>query len=658
MILDYFSLENFGAYAGLQEADLAPKKDRPVILFGGMNGGGKTTMLEAVQLAFYGPKARVASRGNLPYRDYLKQLINSSASTSDGASVTVRFRRIVDGQTRQYEIRRSWREGVEGIEESFTVRLDGENDELLTEHWPEYIESYLPVSIANLFFFDGEQIMELAEPKRASEILGTAIQSLLGLDIVERLDADLRALERRKRNETVSETLKDRLKSLNEELKRLDQDQEKASIELGKTTNDANTLARNIHALEDSFKKEGGELFLQREKYEAELKQLDQKKRASEDRLRLLAAGSAPLFMIRSGLQDLERSCREQLDIRRSRILVESLKERDEKLLAIIPKLLGPEVRKGKVAEWLSVDRKRRQEVASRRQVIDVDESFPEKVKYLRVTQLDEFNASISEGLVAFRKIEEQRDKIIGLLARVPTADAIAKTLAELDSARNAHHGKLLERTTIEAQITTIQRQKAVVESAIERLASESIDDQFAVEDRVRVLTHSERIRGTLGRFRSAVVSRHTIRLEELIFDCFKQLLRKKDLVQGLKIDPETFAVTLSGRGGKALPFTRLSAGERQLLATSFLWGMARASGRPMPSIIDTPLGRLDSSHRIHLVERYFPFASHQMLLLSTDQEIVGDFYDKLKPFISRTYTLRHNAERGNTEIVEGYFEK
>ncbi|MFT6862301.1 MAG: DNA sulfur modification protein DndD, partial [Akkermansiaceae bacterium] len=109
-------------------------------------------------------------------------------------------------------------------------------------------------------------------------------------------------------------------------------------------------------------------------------------------------------------------------------------------------------------------------------------------------------------------------------------------------------------------------------------------------------------------------------------------------------------------RNKKPLPFDRLSAGERQLLATSMLWGLARASGRPVPTIIDTPLGRLDSSHRNHLVTRYFPSASHQVLLLSTDEEIVGNYHKAIKPYVTRHYNLAHDEALGTTQIQSGYF--
>jgi DNA sulfur modification protein DndD len=170
------------------------------------------------------------------------------------------------------------------------------------------------------------------------------------------------------------------------------------------------------------------------------------------------------------------------------------------------------------------------------------------------------------------------------------------------------------------------------------------------------MLKHSSKVRDTLGAFRTRVVRKHIQRMEGLMLESFQKLLRKTDLVTGLSINPETFEPSLTGRDGKVLSIERLSAGERQLLATSLLWGLARASGRPVPTIIDTPLGRLDSSHRKHLVERYFPSASHQVLLLSTDEEIVGQYHEALTPCISRSYLLKHDEKAGQTRVQEGYF--
>src|SRR5439155_9357994 len=78
-----------------------------------------------------------------------------------------------------------------------------------------------------------------------------------------------------------------------------------------------------------------------------------------------------------------------------------------------------------------------------------------------------------------------------------------------------------------------------------------------------------------------------------------------------LLIHPSTFAVTLYDSEGQAIPRQRLSEGEKQLFAVAMLWGLAQASARPLPAVIDTPMARLDSAPRQNLVERYFPHASH-----------------------------------------------
>jgi DNA sulfur modification protein DndD len=127
-------------------------------------------------------------------------------------------------------------------------------------------------------------------------------------------------------------------------------------------------------------------------------------------------------------------------------------------------------------------------------------------------------------------------------------------------------------------------------------------------------------------------------------------------LIEDVKIDPETFELQLFGREGRKIDPSDLSAGERQLTALSLLWGLARASERPLPLIIDTPLGRLDSTHRQLLLERYLPKASHQVIVLSTDTEVDAEALDELGESVGRTYRLVHSNERQSTTVEPGYF--
>lgn len=109
-------------------------------------------------------------------------------------------------------------------------------------------------------------------------------------------------------------------------------------------------------------------------------------------------------------------------------------------------------------------------------------------------------------------------------------------------------------------------------------------------------------------------------------------------------------------RQDRPVPKKQLSAGEKQIYAISILWALAQASGRPLPMVIDTPLGRLDSEHRGHLVERYFPHASHQVIILSTDTEIDRSYVRELAPSISHSFQLRYDQADARCAIEDGYF--
>jgi DNA sulfur modification protein DndD len=552
---------------------------------------------------------------------------------------------------------RNWREGLRGIEESVRVSRDGEPDPVLTEHWDEVVEAYLPVAISNLFFFDGEQIKELAEGSNAAQILGTAIRSLLGLDLVDRLEGDLKTFERRKKKEVLDAETAKKLKQAEKELQEFDNQLEQTALERGRLTNEAGRLARDAKAKEDRFKAEGGDLFMQRNELERELQQLERSKAEAEESLRNLAAGPLPLRLVEDLLDRVEVQARADNDIRQNRLLMDALIDRDEQLLHELRTAKVDTASLEKVRHAFSEDRSMRQQSANLKPVLDADPHLAPHIEHLRGRVLPQAYEASQAGIVRIRQLEEEIARIESELGRVPEADAIANCQTEMEAARKAHAAKMAEIESIDVRIEALKRQRDDANRTLERFGEQDHAARIAEDDRQRMLKHSKRVRETLDRFRTRVIARHVANMEALILESFHKLLRKADLVHALAIDPESFEVSLRDRRGELLPFDRLSAGERQLLATAILWGLARASGRPIPTVIDTPLGRLDSAHRAHLVERYFPQASHQVLLLSTDEEIVNGYHEKLRPAVARHYLLDNNEKLGRTEMKPGYFE-
>lgn len=656
MIIDSITLNNFGAYSGCQEAKLTPEEGKPIILFGGMNGGGKTTLLDAVQLAFYGPKARLSNRGRLGYREYLRESIHRGSDPKEGAGITVRFRRTAGGKIRHFELQRNWHEGAKGIEEKVRVICDGVFDDIFTEHWDQTINTYLPIGIAHLFFFDGEQIKELAEGHHAADILGTAVHSLLGLDLVDRLETDLKIFERRKKSENLDQEAAQKLAQAQSEFEQIDRELEKLAMQEGALVNEAGRLGKELRAKEELFRTEGGELYLRRKELETELVLLKTQKTEIETQFRELAAGPLPLLLVEDLLGEVEDMARHEAEVRRARVLHDALGTRDNEVLATLSKENISDEAIRKITRILKADRCGRVGLAQAPIILDADDSLAHQLAHLRSSILPAVRQQASDYVAKLSALEEKIARMEDETERIPTAERIAAVQKELNTVRSAHEAKLAELEALRIRKQALQRERTASEARLDKIGEYEMESRFAEDDRQRILKHSQRVRDTLGRFRIRVIQRHTDRLETLMLESFRRLLRKTDLIGDLVINPETFEVTLTGRDGKTLPFDRLSAGEKQLLATSLLWGLARASGRPVPTIIDTPLGRLDSSHRRHLIERYFPNASHQVLLLSTDEEIVGSYYAALKPYITRAYLLDHDQKSGQTKLKSGYF--
>ena len=145
-------------------------------------------------------------------------------------------------------------------------------------------------------------------------------------------------------------------------------------------------------------------------------------------------------------------------------------------------------------------------------------------------------------------------------------------------------------------------------------------------------------------------------KIEELSVKKFEEVHQKENYISKIKIDRETYAITLYDSTNIEKEITLLSAGEKQLLISAIVWSIFKISDRNNIFTFDTPLARLDKDNRELFVKNILCTISDQVLILSTDQEIIGELYKSIKNNISKQYILNNDNQLGKTEIKEGYF--
>jgi DNA sulfur modification protein DndD len=655
MIIHRVTLQNVGVYRGTHSIDLTPPdSEHPITLIGALNGGGKTTLLGAVQLALYGNRSKGIERTKKGYQRHLQELINRTVPPEEGAAVEIEFERRIDGKPTQYKIRRAWSICSGAVEERIHVLRDGEPDALLADHWDESIDSFLPAKLAHLFFFDGEQIERMADEEEATKLLSSAFQSLLGLDLVTRLQEDLSTLERKKRLSLRTPEEREKLKILDEEVKKAQLKCEGAHQDLAAVKSQIEQKEKGLRDLKTEFKSKGGDVYLEHEKLEIRRSDLTARIFRAETEYRDVVGGDAPLLLIPDLLKNLLNQAELEKTAQHEKIISEAEEVRDQKVLQDVshslPAEAYEEIRK-------ALERHRpKHELIDTTPILNASEGFIDELKGVIKHRLTQTQSELNRLANEISKLHEERDGIDRLLSAVPDADTLARIqqdLVKTEDALKALRDELLRK---EEALRGNELELSLRERAYRKEYESHVEDSESAEHDQRIVNRIPKVKETLERFRQRVVSRHIGSLENAIYESFQHLIRKPKLLGSIKIAQDNFEMTLHDPSGALVPFQILSAGERQLLATSILWGLAKVSGRPLPLVIDTPLGRLDSHHRTHIVENYFPSASHQVVLLSTDEEIVGKYEEMIRPSVGRNYLLSYDNNLGSSKIVSKYF--
>ncbi len=170
-----------------------------------------------------------------------------------------------------------------------------------------------------------------------------------------------------------------------------------------------------------------------------------------------------------------------------------------------------------------------------------------------------------------------------------------------------------------------------------------------------RTIKYSNIALNVLSNYKIELQKRKTDILAKTITTCYKKLANKKNLIRKIVMDPESLDLTYLSDDEKEVPKDSLSAGEKQLMVVSILWALGICSKKKLPVIIDTPLSRLDSLHRTALIKTYFPNASEQTIILSTDSEVDANYYQIMKENISDEFTLKYDESTRSTTIQKGY---
>jgi len=657
MIFDEIVLNNFGVYRDRQSVLLSPpSRKKNVVLLGGLNGAGKTTFLDALQLALYGKMARCSNRSGLAYDEFLRRSVHWATDPKEGAALEVQFRHTTDGEEHTYRINRNWSTHGNAIRERVEVERDGSIDRVLTESWGEYVESLIPLRISNLFFFDGEKIEGLADLENSAAVLSTAIHSLLGIDLVDKLGTDLVVLERRKRIASKNEIERRQIDEAQAELDRVEQRHEELFTQRAGLQNELDRCEKRLHEVEMNFRQHGGELYERQSEVEAARAAAEKRLGEVEDQLRELAAGAAPLLIVHDLLRDVETQIIQEEEATQAEVLGELLTERDAKMLEDMRERGASAEILNDLKKLLFDDRQRRSASTNTERYLNLNADAIDALRSLQSVILQDTRVRTEKLL---QLADEAQSTLVDHdrnLAGIPDQETLALLIEEREKARHLLAETQVRLNALDSELDRVKREREMKRARLMTQIESKVELDLEQEDLARMIYHSHKTRKTLEKFRTAVTKHHVSRIERFILDSLQQLLRKKSLISNLKIDPELFSVELYGKNGKILPPERLSAGERQLLAISILWGLAKTSGQTLPAIIDTPLGRLDAAHRAHLVQRYFPYASHQVLLLSTDEEIDEHCYHKLKPWVGRSYNFQFDDSIGATRVQPGYF--
>lgn len=658
MLIKQLVLHNFRVFNGTHTIDLAPRKrphdsnPRPIVLFGGLNGAGKTSILSAIRLALYGRLAFGLATQQQDYIEQLSSLIHNGAyyiEQPEEASVELTFTYNKGGHEAEFTVTRAWKKGKK---DRLSLQQDGELlSELDYDQCQGFLNELIPHGIADLFFFDGEKIAELAEDE-SGNILRTAVRRLLGLDLISKLRNDLMIFVKRQQSSQLATSQQQQIAELEKQSKELACQTEELLESADFAKSRIEFLSKDITRYEGLLNAQGGAFAQTKAQEKQKVETLLKDKEHLEKVLRQECDGSLPYALAPTILSRLLQQIADETQIKQAKSFE---KELSQFLTQLRNDIAFRSAGTGKIAAEAITDNLKDYMATKPKGDLLFDISEREAGMLQQSVEIDSkrawqrfelYRAQLSE-------IEQQLEQAAANIARAPEDDQLMdlfEKLRDLDRQREAQLQKY--RSLLEDAKRTKQQQLDCV-----RQIQKAHDAARYQHSYSSAFKNAQETINLLDRY-SDVLTQARVKTLSTNFElAYRKLARKEDLQLSAHINPQTFDVELIDENDSVINRKLLSAGEKQIYAIAILEALAKTSGRDLPVIIDTPLGRLDSQHRDKLINHYFPEASHQVVLLSTDTEVDERYFvDQLRDDISHAYEIVFNAHTKSSTLKPGYF--
>lgn len=690
MKITNISIENLGPYIGTNILDFSVNDaSRKVVLIGGKNGAGKTTLFNAIRVGLYGCMAYGFESNNSKYLEIISQLINTSARLQKEGHARVSISILMDDGKYDftYKFVRTWRLDTKNLKEDFVLLRNGEvMSEVEKSDFQSYLLQLIPPDMFRFYFFDGESISNFVFNGIKNTDFKNAFLKLCGLDTMDLIYENfLRISNMRKKDASGAFQAYQEALSLQTENHQA----------LQTTKDEREMLSLSLAGIDDSLAKREQDFLhrggISKKEYQAMQSQINKEESKRETTRRWLkdTANDVLPFII----------LREQLSQLKVRVMEE---DQFQTSLAFRERLASPDIKSQLIDTFLSLGIDFSEDLSDKViSVLAATVKEPQQEQILNLSKRERYDllAKIN-NLLAFdtSRIRSATTSIESSLARVKQ---IRKKMDKSDASGAEEYFVEKERLLSEKQ-SALQR-LLEVERKIDALTYEQAEIDTKVkkaqqkyEEFLKAKSISDVTAKALLAFKDLqqrLYAKYIFDVEMNFAECFKALINKSDLIDGIKIDEQlqvypyknkvfkrSYLQRMINQSGENYLISQLgtiaydayiavadcdspeitlpvevkqvlSAGEKQIFIMALYQALSKLNKVSVPYIIDTPFARIDAEHRQNILNNFFMNLKGQIVILSTDEEIVERYKESINDAVSDYFLLRH-AENGGSEII------